>query len=712
MGISFHKSKRIPLLFLIGIGIPCLLLGYLAFRGIQNDQALLEKERLNDHRKILELITRSVEDGILKVEQTLILTLDKNQDIYQPGLIRSIDSLKKQNPLVEEVFIWENFENIRFPLANLLFLPDGSTQSLSSPSRTSAPARKVPDGQRLEFQQKKYRQALASYQKDFEQTSDPQIKGELLSAIARVQKKSALFRDAVKTYESIARDYSNILTTGGFPLGLAAQSEISSLLLTAGDTLSALKTISVLYKDLINSRWMLERAQYDFFLQHLNESINNIFSQARLTEPIQSYQNDITVLKAEEQNQRKITEQLLAFQENAGADLKAKIPPDIDESQSSARRFTLEAGEHTYLVSLLGQYTRNENRGNEIRGLLLNAGYLRDSVLFQVLRSKVNSENTAWVVKGRDEKAILKSENSPSGSIAVRTNFEGGFPPWFVELYQNNPDLFETFLFSRRGIYFYAFILLAGILLFGLILTNRTIAHELELSKMKSDFVSTISHEFKSPLSSIRQLAEMLQSGRVPSENRRQEYYDVLVEQSERLTLLIDNVLDFAKIEEGRKKFDFQTLDIGSLLQKILSVIQDQVRHKDFIIQLEIEKPLPVIQADKESITQAITNLIDNAIKYSGEARNIIVRAFTEENYLIITVKDFGIGIKKEEVDKIFERFYRGGDELTRTVKGSGLGLTLVKQIVEAHHGQVYVKSNPGKGSTFSIRLPLQLIEN
>jgi len=710
MLISIHKRKRIPLLFLIGIGIPCLLLGYLAFRGIQNDQALLEKERLNDHRKILDLINRSVEEYILKVEQTFLLALTNNQEIYQPEWISSIDSLKNRNPLVEEVFFSENYEKIQFPLARLLFLPDGSTQSFSSSSATSAPARKVPDGQQLEFQQKKYRQALASYEKELEQISNPQIKAELLSSIARVQKKSALFPDAVKTYEVIARDYNDILTTGGVPLGLAAQSEISSLLLTTGDTLSALKTISDLYQDLVTRRWMLERAQYDFFLQHINESINNIFSQARLTEPLQSYQNAFKILKAEEQNQRKITERLLAFQENAAADLKAKVTPDIEEPQSSARRFTLEVGEHTYLISLLGQYTRNENRINEIRGLLLNADYLRDSVLYQILQSNVNSEKISWIIKGRDEKAILKSENSPSGSITVRTNFEGGFPPWFVELYQTDPDLFETFLFSRRGIYFYVFILLAGILLFGLILTNRTITHELELSKMKSDFVSTISHEFKSPLSSIRQLAEMLQSGRVPSENRRQEYYDVLVEQSERLTLLIDNILDFAKIEEGRKKFDFQRLDTGSLLEQIVSVIQDQVRHKDFVIQLEIEKPLPAIKADRESMTQAITNLIDNAVKYSGEARDIIVRAFEEGQYLIITVKDFGIGIKKEEIDKIFERFYRGGDELTRTVKGSGLGLTLVKQIVEAHHGKVSVASEVGKGSTFTVRLPLKII--
>ena len=438
-----------------------------------------------------------------------------------------------------------------------------------------------------------------------------------------------------------------------------------------------------------------------FFRRNIKESIDSILSHAPLSEPVQQYNSLFSKLKAEEQDQRRITERLLTFQENAAADLKAKVTLNTEEQQNPVRRFTLESGEHEYLVSLFGQYIGNENQRNQIKGLLLNADYLRDSILYHVLQSNVNSGKTGWIVKGRDEKPILKSENSPSGSITVRTNFEGGFPPWFVELYQNDPDLFETFLFSRRGIYFYMFILLAGILIFGLALTIRTVAHELELSKMKSDFVSTISHEFKSPLSSIRQLAEMLQSGRVPSENRRQEYYDVLVEQSERLTLLIDNILDFAKIEEGRKKFDFQVVDIGLLLKEIVSVIQDQVRHKDFVIQLEMGKSLPAIKADRESLTQAITNLIDNAIKYSGEAKNIIVRAFVEDQYLIITVKDFGIGIRKEEIDKVFERFYRGGDELTRTVKGSGLGLTLVKQIVEAHHGKVSVESEVGTRQYF-----------
>jgi signal transduction histidine kinase len=317
------------------------------------------------------------------------------------------------------------------------------------------------------------------------------------------------------------------------------------------------------------------------------------------------------------------------------------------------------------------------------------------------------SEKSSWIVQGREGQTILTSNNHASGSLIVKTNFIGNFPDWILEFYHKEPRLFETFLFSRRGIYFFMFLLIAGILIFGLILTVRTVSRELELARMKSDFVSTISHEFKSPLTSIRQLAEMLQSGRVPSEERRQKYYDVLLEQSERLSLLTENVLNFAKMEEGRKEFIFEETDIKSLLEDLVSSIQERVRHAGFDIRLDVENSLPSIKADRDAIMQAVNNLIDNAIKYSGKMKRIEVKAYKEDQYLAVTVKDFGIGIQKEDRDKIFDRFYRGGDELTRTVKGSGLGLTLVKKIVEAHHGSVQIKSEPEQGSTFSIRLPL-----
>jgi len=197
----------------------------------------------------------------------------------------------------------------------------------------------------------------------------------------------------------------------------------------------------------------------------------------------------------------------------------------------------------------------------------------------------------------------------------------------------------------------------------------------------------------------------------VPSKERRQEYYDILLEQSERLSLLTDNVLNFAKMEEGKKEYDFELTDVGLLLKEIVATIQDRVRHDGYEIQTDIQESLPPIMADSDALSQAINNLLDNAIKYSGKIKKVVVQAYTEGGNLAIAVKDFGVGIKKEELEKIFDRFYRGGEELTRSVRGSGLGLTLVKKIVEAHSGTVQVKSQPGKGSTFTVSLPLKKIK-
>ena len=708
MGLSIHKRKRILLLFFLGIGLPSLLLGYLAFRGIQNDRALLEKKRLDEHRRIAEMVTRSIDESIFEVERTFLNTVANRQGMAKPAFSESLESLKNQHPLVEEVFLFQDFKKIHFPVAKLLFLPDGSTQRFSVSSPTPALASKIQAAQQMEFQKKRYRDALINYQRTMAEVSDPLVKGELLSAVARVQKKSKLFQDSIKSYETIAKDFSQARIADGIPLGLVARLELGSLFLGINDPLNSAKTFTELYKSLIQREWRLEKAQYDFFTQRAKESIDEILSRPSLPSQFQSYKSTFQVLEGEEKKQRNITERLLDFQESSAADLQAKISRDSDTPRDSAKRFTLEIGKHSYLVSLLNQPAGKGAENNETWGLLLNAEYLKDNLLNQALHGDVSSEKTEWFVRGRDGKVILKSESATSGSVTVKTNFAGNFPDWFLEFHQQEQRLLETFLTSRRGIYFYMFLLIAGILIFGSILTIRTVSHELELAKMKSDFVSTISHEFKSPLTSIRQLAEMLQAGRIPSEERRQKYYDVLLEQSERLSLLAENILNFAQMEEGRKKFEFKRVDIGALLQEIVSTIQDRVRHEDFVIQTKIEKSLPLIEVDSAALTQAINNLVDNAIKFSGEAKKVVVSSFMKDQYLVFAVQDFGVGIKKEEIDKVFERFYRGGDELTRMVKGSGLGLTLVKQIVEAHHGSVHVESEPGHGSTFSIKLPLQ----
>ena len=202
-------------------------------------------------------------------------------------------------------------------------------------------------------------------------------------------------------------------------------------------------------------------------------------------------------------------------------------------------------------------------------------------------------------------------------------------------------------------------------------------------------------------------MAEMLVRGRVPSPERQQKYYTTILQQSERLSHLIDNILDFSKMEEGQKIFRFETADITPVVKEMVKSFQKLTADEGFHISLTIPEPLPDVVFDREAMEQVIHNLIDNACKYSGESRTVEVQLYPKGGKIVISVGDHGIGIGKEDHDKIFSRFYRAGEELTQTVKGSGIGLTIVKQIVEAHQGEVTVESSPDKGSIFNVILPI-----
>jgi signal transduction histidine kinase len=705
METSLRRRRKILLHFFLGIGLPSLLLGYLAFRGIQNDAAFVERQRLEEHRAITQQITSSIDDKISTVEAAFLESIAGRPSPQQvSAVLRSMELLKSEQPLVEEIFLFESPERIQLPLAKLLFLPDGSAKPVQPQSRPPT----LSLGEQYEFQQKRHQEALTSYQQAFAEASDRQVKGEALNAIARVQTKSNLLADAIESYKTIAQDYSDMRMGNGIPLGLAARLELGALFHAIDDSGSAVQTFLRLYESLIRGEWALEESQYEFFTQQVELSIGDIFSQ---DEAMQSHRSALEKLRSEEARQREIMERPLTFQENAAPDLLARVSRNMEGPPNGVRRFTFGIRGHTYFVSMPDERKEEGNQVKDIWGLLLDPEQLKVGLLKPVIQQHVSLGDIHWIIRGREDETILQSDTASPGTMTVSAGFVRNFPPWSLELYQQAPRLLETLLTSRRGIYSYMFILLAGILIFGLTLTIRIVTNEFELGRMKSDFVSTVSHEFKSPLTSIRQLSEMLQAGRVPSQERRQRYYNVLLEQSERLSLLVDNILDFATMEEGKRAFEFELVDMAVLLEELVSTIQQQVHHEEFAVEAEIDTPLPSIQVDRAAITQAITNLIDNAIKYSGESKKVCVRAFSEDRYLVIAVQDFGIGVKPEEIEKVFERFYRGGDELTRTVKGSGLGLTLVRQIVEAHHGSVHVESEPGLGSTFSIRLPLQSTE-
>jgi len=241
----------------------------------------------------------------------------------------------------------------------------------------------------------------------------------------------------------------------------------------------------------------------------------------------------------------------------------------------------------------------------------------------------------------------------------------------------------------------------------GLVLTKRVVSKEMAVARLKSDFVSNVSHELRTPLALIRLYAETLELGRITTPEKKQQYYRIIRKESERLTALINNILDFSRIEAGHKEYEFRDTDIADLVHNTLDSYRYQIEQQGFEFEESIDTSLPVVRVDREAIARALVNLVNNALKYSTDEKFLGVKLYRDNGAVKLEVADHGIGISRRDQSKIFEKFYRAGDSLVHNTKGSGLGLSLVRHITEAHGGEIAVESTPGSGSKFILSLPL-----
>ena len=251
------------------------------------------------------------------------------------------------------------------------------------------------------------------------------------------------------------------------------------------------------------------------------------------------------------------------------------------------------------------------------------------------------------------------------------------------------------------------FVLLVNfVLILGVIYLLRNVSREMKLAQMKTDFVANVSHELRTPLALIRMHAETLEMQRVPSEEKKMHYYRIIMNESARLTQLINNILDFSKIESRKKEYHLVPASLSAVVEKTLSMYQFHLEQKGFELVTDIQSNLPNVNIDESAVTLAFINLLDNAMKFSTDNKQIRVELKQHNQKVILAVKDFGIGIPEAEHQKIFEKFYRVGTTLVHNTKGSGLGLSLVKHIMEIHRGTVTVESKENEGSRFSLIFP------
>ena len=257
---------------------------------------------------------------------------------------------------------------------------------------------------------------------------------------------------------------------------------------------------------------------------------------------------------------------------------------------------------------------------------------------------------------------------------------------------------------------FYRNIALLAILDFiiigGVWLIYRTLRREMELAQLKADFVSNVSHELRTPLSLIRMFGETLEMGRVPTEEKKKEYYATIVRETGRLTALVNNVLNFSRMESGRKEYHFALTDLNQVVERVVSHYEPHMIHLGFTVFTQL-LPTPLeVRIDEEAVSEALLNILDNAMKYSADDKSIRISTGTSTDGMFVDVEDHGIGIAPEDQPKIFEKFFRSAGGRAHHSKGSGLGLALVWHIMHAQHGSVHVRSQLAKGSTFRLLFP------
>jgi signal transduction histidine kinase len=643
-------------------------LGWLGWRIIEQDRAL-EGQRVEEHlNQVADLISANLSQSLAELEQEI----SKVSTLAEPAAERESFRVARQLEDGHGLVVLFHRDNMdAFPQSHLLYYP-------ALPRPKGPPEGVFATGERLEFYKKDYPRAVATY-RELARSPDALIRAGALLREARVLRKMHLPEKAALLYQQLVR--LDTTPAGGVPAGLVGRSVLCELLAEKGRTAELESHAHALSVDLNSGHWRLSRATYEFYQQEVSRWLPSV----ALHDPGPQTAGP------------------------AALALAAAVSSLWDQWQNSLPTQSSRTGHLTSWVYGQPLFVLWSSTSEHLTGIIVTPSYFERR--WRGPLKPVGLEDAQITLTDDAGHVVLGQSVTASRRPVIRAASDTELP-WTLRVASTNLRTEAAESASRSRLLMGGLGLMAMVVLAGSYFIARAVSRELEVARLQSDFVAAVSHEFRTPLASLLQRSELLADGRVSGEQQRREYYDALLRASQRLHRLVEGLLDFGRMEAGNREYRFERIDSAGLVQGVAEEFSQVVAASGYKIETTLQEPMPALRGDREALSRALWNLLDNAVKYSPDCKTVWMEAGSENGDLAIRVRDRGLGVTPAEQVQIFKKFVRASSARQAGVRGTGLGLAMVDRIAQAHGGHVSVENESGGGSTFTLVLPVARSEH
>ncbi len=659
------KSSKLIVIYLITVIVAGSILTYLGINNISNFKELTEKRITEEEKFAIENYRQQFRNSL----ENLVTNLNKNNKI--DSLLSDGDDFKNVNKLVNDYLI--------FNKNGALIRPHYLENTIRSSNKITLASftKKYQQAEKFEFVLRNYTVAEKTYLSCLKYASDKSDSAKVYNAVARMCIKSGDQKRALGFCKKIIKRFNDASNEFGFPYAYFSLDQLTKL------TDENLKS-------------EVEELLADFLNNLANNQIPYNSSTSDLVIAIQNESNKIEKKEAKKRNDSlcKIINRRIATIHEYKNSLQSIIKKE--------ERTELPLQFMNFLVVV------NENYNNEIILFRQSDEYSVGFVLpLRSIDSLVTIDLNQIPTKFDYDIELIDADVNRSFSDREQV-IQNSFSPFFknklIQVKLKNPNIIEEYVFKRKMTTAVGLFLLLGAMLIGLFTLIRDEKRKKRMTTLRSDFVSNVTHELKTPLTSINMFAESILLGRVKSEKDLKKYANVIVKESERLKRMINNILDFSRKENDKLRYHLKECDLLDVVNSTMEEMNYWLEINKFDVTLDLQQKIIAV-VDPDGIKQVLSNLISNAIKYSVIKKKLIVRLYKKEGKAFIEVEDQGIGIPENKHKSIFEKFYRVNSKKNENIGGTGLGLTVSKDIIEAQNGKLLVSSILGKGSKFTIVL-------